>query len=528
MIQNNIAQQSSLLSRLSDSQLTQELSSPSGMAPQYLVMSEMQKRQQMRSGGGGGAKPPIKQQMLANSAVGPSPTMPEAAAAANVQSPPVPAGPQMVGNNIAPQGGIPALAQMSRVAGSPIARPVGYDQAIPPTYAQGGIVGAMRFAGGGPTDDGDLSYFNSNSDDIYGDGGGGVTPIDQATIRGRRPAVVLPTSETPVIPKSAVAIPGSSDLDPAFTKGYAPVDGGQAMPSAVANLQFQQAARDSILGNMGVRMPSSINENYGSTYNDILGGDKAFSQAYDPAIQMYRQQAASQNPISTALMKAGAAMMSAPNGTLLSGLGVGLNSGVDAYSQAQAQQRAIQDKLVQAQMGQGNAVVAGRVHGLADAMQLGSQQQSAYQSAAQQATQMAGNAAQVPYTAGKMASESADSQANRDNALALANLRIGADRSNLAQQQQFSIPKIVEDHRNQIIADYTSRTLPVLLKQIDPMLPPEDRAKAEQQAIQTITEQARKVANGSARSLLNGYGVPQYYANGIRNPMWQSYDDPSK
>jgi hypothetical protein len=408
-----------------------------------------------------------------------------------------------------------------------MAKPVGYDQALPPTYAQGGIVGIARYDGGGDVQANNAySYFNTPEGDVYGDGGGQVTPLQPFTVQAKRAPVVLPTSEIPVIPKSTAEIPGSSNIAPAFTTGYAPVDGGSTMPSAVENLQFQQAARDSILGNMGIKPPSSINENYGSTYQDILGGDKAFSQPYDPAIAMYRKQAAQQNPISTALMKAGAAMMSAPNGTLLSGLGVGLNSGVDAYSQAQAQQRAIQDKLVQTQMGQGNAVMAGRARGLSDAMQLGSQQQTAYQSAGQQATQMASTAAQVPYTAGKMASESADSQANRDNALALANLRIGADRQNLQAQQQFSIPSVVGTHYNQVLGDYTSRTLPVLLKQIDPMATPEERAKLEAQAYSTANEQARKAANQAARGLLNGFGVPQYTTSGARNPVWQSYDDP--
>jgi hypothetical protein len=95
-------------------------------------------------------------------------------------------------------------------------------------------------------------------------------------------------------------------------------------------------------------------------------------------------------------MKAGAAMMSAPNGTLLSGLGVGLNSGVDAYSQAQAQQRAIQDKLVQAQMAQGNSLAGAMEKSAGLGQQMSQMQGQDYRQAQNMAQQAAMSAAGIP------------------------------------------------------------------------------------------------------------------------------------
>ena len=52
MMGSSLGQQQALVGRLSDAQLTQELQSPSGVAPAYLLMSEIQKRQSMRADAG--------------------------------------------------------------------------------------------------------------------------------------------------------------------------------------------------------------------------------------------------------------------------------------------------------------------------------------------------------------------------------------------------------------------------------------------------------------------------------------------
>ncbi|CAB4122865.1 hypothetical protein UFOVP28_58 [uncultured Caudovirales phage] len=330
MLQNNIAQQSGLISRLSDSQLNQELSRPSGMAPTYLVMSEIQKRQAMRQGGmPSGAKLPVKDQML-QGAVAPAPTMPQSPGPANVDRPLPVAGPAMVGSS-EPAGGIPALAAMSRVAGQGVRLPVGYNQSTPPTYANGGVV---RFDDGGMVDDDGL-----------------VAPV---TLAAHRMAPV------PISPGASVALPGFNALPASLTQaayhGVTPLDMAQSY----------EAADQRYLSQNGIMAPRELNDIQHSIYKN-MGGDTAFTSPYDPAIAQYKEQMQGVNPMSQALIKAGAAMMQAPNGSLLAGLGAGLNAGGDAYQSAQAQQRAVQDKMIQAQMAQGVAKVNGmeKAYGLA-------------------------------------------------------------------------------------------------------------------------------------------------------------------
>jgi hypothetical protein len=85
----NILQIQSALTKLDDNQLKQEMLSP-GMAPQFLVLSEMQRRQEIRRGGQKGPPPPqttLKDEAIAQTGAPPPPpqgiaALPEGAAAA--------------------------------------------------------------------------------------------------------------------------------------------------------------------------------------------------------------------------------------------------------------------------------------------------------------------------------------------------------------------------------------------------------------------------------------------------------------
>jgi len=478
MLQNNISQQAANLSRLSDYQLSQELSSPSGAAPQYLVMSEMQKRQQMRQGGvGAGLKPPIKQQLLANSAVGASPTMPEAAAPANVQSPPVPAGPQMVANNQAPQGGIPALAQMSRVAGVAQAKPVGYDQAMPPAYAQGGIVGMIPYADGGQVNPDGTPY-----DPNYVPEVSAVNAVVHRNVPA--PVVHAPQIMDNYQPAPLMDMTGSHEYSAQGPYTTAGLNG----TSALGMFGMGQSMQNAGMAQSGLKQNQGIVQNSRAAM-DAMGGQDTFTKPYDPAIGMYRQQVQSQNPISMALMKAGAAMMSAPNGTVLSGLGVGLNSGVDAYTAAQAQQRAIQDKLVQAQMAQGNALAGGYEKATGYGLQQGQQQSGDWNSEANRMSELVGKSLLVPQQNYK--NQSDNDQFDAELAVKQMNARAnlmgaGAQNKNADNNTTY---KVAEDINNTQTHAYTSALSDYwkLLDKTPDQATPTEKANAEAYASNAAT-----------------------------------------
>jgi hypothetical protein len=84
----NILQVQAALTKLDDNQLKQEMLSP-GMAPQFLVLSEMQRRKEIRQGGKPATPPPqstLKDEAMAETGAPPAPqgiaALPEGAAAA--------------------------------------------------------------------------------------------------------------------------------------------------------------------------------------------------------------------------------------------------------------------------------------------------------------------------------------------------------------------------------------------------------------------------------------------------------------
>lgn len=410
MLQNNLAQQQSLIGRLSDQQLTQELAKPSGIAPSYLVMGEMQKRQQMRSGAGSqGPSSPVKQQLLQN-AIKAAPTMAEAAPPANGQGAPI-AGPQMINQAAPPQGGIPGLAQMSHVA-SPMIRPPAYDpDGSAPSYAQGGIVGITRYA------DGDI---------VQADGRGPDNNLDALILTAATPKAAVPMVRPQYSPLPPPDAPGGS-FGPWATDSY---KGG---PSAADVVTGSQGFTNQILANQGIRTPDD-SESYSNKVMNQWGGKEAFQAPYDPAIKAYQQQIQSSNPVSQALIKAGAAMMQAPNGSVLAGLGAGLNSGSDAYQAAMNQQRAIQDKLVNAQMNQGNSVLQGQERASMVGGQNRQQDISLYDSASAQAAALARQAMLVPVQNQQL--RSSDAQFDVQTALRRQEIAVQQTIAEKAQQGQ--------------------------------------------------------------------------------------------
>ena len=513
MLMNNVAQQAGTISKLSDAQLSQELSNPTGIAPSYLVMSEIQKRQALRSGGSGagsaGPAPTIKQQMMAKA---PAPTMPEVAGSMDgANAPPIP-GPQDVpiGQGAGP-GGILGLAQMSRVPGMAIRKPVGYDQAQPSAYAFGGPV--RGYAEAGPVL-----------------GGGDVAAVD---VNGQPlpPSGDL-ASATPTIPIGRLPVaPGSYDFNKALS---AP---GYYGMSALDYLSGAQGMVGNVLANSGVKAPQSMQDNYQAVYNDVLGGDKTFTSPYDPAIQAYKaQMSQGPSPVAQALMKAGAAMMSAPNGSLLAGLGTGLNSGVDAYSQAQNAQRAVQDKMLQAQIAQGNALVGGKEHALGAAATQQQMQGSMYNSAMQNATTLANQAMQMPFKA-KDAQDASDRfDAGQAQQISLEGMRQSGDNSRQVQNLTFQLPVQAKMAYDQVYSS-TIRAKEMAARQSKPgmmipdpatgqlpTLPPETQAQIQQAAQKEAQQAARRYTTAGMQALKLPTVVKDNQGNSIQSPYltaWQ-------
>lgn len=144
MLQNNLSQQQGLVSKLTDPQLALELKNPSGLAPSFLIMSEMQKRQQMRQGMAGAAGPDsrstVRQQMLQQAGM-----LPGAQQPAQQQ---LPTPPMMPMSHVAP----PAQGGMNPVAPQPIQMP-GHSPMpnipqIAQRYARGGEVRGYAPGGG--------------------------------------------------------------------------------------------------------------------------------------------------------------------------------------------------------------------------------------------------------------------------------------------------------------------------------------------------------------------------------------------
>jgi hypothetical protein len=157
MIGSNPGQQASLLGKLTDGQLQMELQNPSGAAPVYLVMAEMQKRAQMRQGGMNtgiqGPQSSVRQQMIQSAQRGGQAPM---------------MGQEALTKNIAPavqaalaQGGMQPTVPMPQVGGMTPPMAAAPNPMLPggsrvPAFANGGMI--QKFDDGGMPETGPGSY----------------------------------------------------------------------------------------------------------------------------------------------------------------------------------------------------------------------------------------------------------------------------------------------------------------------------------------------------------------------------------
>ena len=149
MMGSNPGQQAALLGKLTDGQLQTELQTPTGSAPVYLIMAEMQKRAQMRQGGMNtgvqGPQSSVRQQMIQSAQRGGQAPM---------------MGQQDLTKNVGPavqaalaQGGMQPVAPMPMVGGNVPPMSAMPNPALPggsramPGYANGGMV--QKFDDGG-------------------------------------------------------------------------------------------------------------------------------------------------------------------------------------------------------------------------------------------------------------------------------------------------------------------------------------------------------------------------------------------
>ena len=448
MLQNNLPQQQSLISKLSDPQLNQELSNPSGIAPTYLVMAEMQKRQQMRTAGmGSGANSgSIRQQMMMQAAKQPAQVMPEAAPEANVQQQNPVAGPNMVPNGqTAMGGGIPSLTQMNRVPGQSQRMPIAYN---PQGFANGGIV--QRYDDGGPVD---------------------VDGV--AVVGGGKP--VLATG--PDQPYTGWGINYTND--------------GANLPSTNA---YNTKAGDLVGSNLagwGIQYPGTFQDNI-KVATQTLGGDAAYASPYNNAIAGYaQQQGMNINPVAMALMRAGHAMTAAPNGSFGSALTAGMDAGAGAYNDAQAQQRAIQDKLIQAQTQQGVAVNQGRLAAANLANTITGQGNGLYEAGINAASPIARQAVGLPLqykTAQDQADQWAAQNANEASRIGIEGQNAGTAAKTATDTNQY---RIDEDVNKTYRTTYTS-ALGDYFKQknIDPSLATQSQSAGAQAYASTVAKNA--------------------------------------
>jgi hypothetical protein len=315
----NILQVQDALKNASDIQLSGELQNPTGLAPSYLVLSEMKRRQQMRQGA---MASPAPQSSMAEEAASQSDYYPEEQ-------------PQEE------ESGIEA-------------------------FRAGGVV---RMADGGLT--GPRPIEDLSRDDImaylesmrFGPGPGGVrSPYSREELNNRLESLTaasrvdrsaanrpflgseenLPgslSSPPPSIPPSPTSA-GQPPTQPA------PVE-GQLPPTTVTAEAPSQPGTTAPRGAMpsGGGMPSGVAQPPGQTTDPTIQALYDRLRATGRGREDYRKDA-----VNTALMQAGLAMMSSQSPNALSNLGQGGLRGLESYTQEmregrQGERQSIQDEI---------------------------------------------------------------------------------------------------------------------------------------------------------------------------------------
>ena len=495
MLANSLAEQQALVSRLTDQQLQFELQNPSGVAPTYLLMSEMQKRQQARQAGMGSPQQSplntVRMQMIQKAQGGPpqqpgsltQPMMPSAMQSANLAAFPAQM-PRManggpVGPSIAPQfsgrvgigfanggpvrhyddGGLTTGAGMGQMmintgAGAlqsllggfngllqgggqhpapvaPAPLPVAAAKPVAPAAA------AQQDSAQSP-----LGYTPADIDALvrmtYGEGGSEPTKAQQAiagVALNRARQTGLPFSQIVSQPdqfqgynKSALDLDPSSKAyqtiyqnilpvvtgavpNPAGTADhfYTPAEvqskpgwdngSGQkignelffslgydnktpgVVPGGIVDAAKQGQATDPISLYNAMQRPTQ--PDLGALMAQFQGGVSDPSQAYAGLANQYSKilQDSSKQSKALALMKMGAAMMSAPTPNFLTALGYGANAGLGDYQQSVNQQRQLQLEAANAAAQQQVAHSQWQQGNLKDALTAYGNQMTAYNDA---------------------------------------------------------------------------------------------------------------------------------------------------
>jgi len=386
-MQDNIQAQQGLVSKLSDDQLVKEVKTPSGSAPTYLVMAEMQKRDSIRNAMGGTApKGTVRDQMLQGAEMRqpemPLPQIDPAAIAGMMQA-----------RGMAPQGmpgmpqGMPPMPQRMPQGAPQMASMPQMPQGAPPAA---GIAGAAQMAG------------------AQGFANGGAIPH---------------------------YVDGTPSGIPTLAAGTADKFGAMTPEEYLRNL----TSTSSFLNRDNPR-PEDLGT-YQSNILNQFGGIGAFTKPFEAPIESAQKQISGMmNPTSQALIQAGAAMMNAPNGSLLSGIGVGLGAGLSGYQKAQLEQRGLQDRMADLQLRQSQAGLQGRMQ----SMDIGSRERqgdfSQYNTGRTLAGQEAANMLSVGQTNATNARQSNDAALGRQTQMATAKLQETGATSRALTGYQAAIP----------------------------------------------------------------------------------------
>jgi len=310
-MQDNIQAQQGIVSKLSDDQLVKEVKTPSGSAPTYLVMAEMQKRDSIRNAMGGSApKGTVRDQMLQG---------------AEMRQPRMPM----------PQVDPAAIAGMMQARGMAPRGMLGMPQGMPP-MPQGMPQGAPQMPQGAPPAAGIAGAAQMAGPQGFANGG--------AIPRYANDQVVT-------LPKLSAGTANQYGL-------YSPEEYARNL-----NTLSDYYNKDNV-------RPGDLTS-YSSDVMNQFGGPEAFTKPFNAPIDAARSQLSGMmDPRSQALIQAGVAMMGAPNGSLLAGLGVGLGAGMTGYQKAQLEQRGLQDRMADLQLRQSQAGLQGRMQ----SMEIGSRE----------------------------------------------------------------------------------------------------------------------------------------------------------
>jgi hypothetical protein len=553
-MQDNIQAQQGIVSKLSDDQLVKEVKTPSGSAPTYLVMAEMQKRDSIRNAMGGSApKGTVRDQMLQGAEMR-QPQMPMP------QVDPVAIAGMMQARGMAPQGmpgmpqGMPPMPQ-----GMPQGAPQ-MPQGAPPAAGVAGaaqMAGPQGFANGGaipvvapygaPSNPGlhliGVDQTGINSAPAYAPVAHEDTPLEAlARLFGRTPSgpmegrSMTSKGHPAAQPLASNSRPGLN-IQPAFANGGSVPHYVDGTPSGIPALiggtadKFGAMTPEEYLKNLTAASSFLNRDNakpgdlgsYSSNVMNQFGGPEAFTKPFNAPIDAARSQLSGMmDPRSQALIQAGVAMMGAPNGSLLAGLGVGLGAGMTGYQKAQLEQRGLQDRMADLQLRQSQAGLQGRMQ----SMDIGSRERqgdfSQYNTGRTLAEQQATNMLNAGQTNATNARQSADAALGRQTTMAAARLAQAGEDSRLKQTQSNAIPKTVTDLYENTYSNVMKNAQEQIMKMYPQVAGGNGVDDATQAKIDTLLAQAHVQANGVAKTVsgnyLNGALLQQGIAPRIPGP----------